>query len=376
MTRIDIAAPAAKAGIYLIFIVRRTGDVRGPTVADYQIDYGLPMPDTGRVYFGGGEIEKTIWARAGMLLDRATVTLTTATGAEIGTASATYGVAAPVTPPPIPAPVVVAPPAPAPVVVEPKGTRGLYFDFTKAPPPLYHPVHAPTGFFKTNYWYSHDGEKHYMEPVPYQGRWEDWGDDATSRSGYNDQQTFSAAFYNGINPFVSDSAGLHIRAAVNANPTDLTPKPYTGGFISTERTWLQKYGRYGATVQLPAKGCGAWSAMCLYGVGLDAGREIDIFEHMSNTPDILWLTAHPGGPSKMLHGDWTSKPFLIELHWRSDFLVWYIDGVEVHRLPNEEFHTLMHVNLNVAVGGWDGNEKPNPADFPMEMIVRDLRIEP
>lgn len=398
-TYLNIKADAAtitegNAGTkYLTFTVTRSGDLAGPTVAPFKI---APSGTNGTVYFGGGETSKQVWVPVvGNVTPgpdlTVTVTLFNVTGATLQTASASAIIkdddTVVVAPVPVPAPL----PAPPTVVPTVKATldrtrfqAGRLWDFTKAAPTIYHPTKNPGGDFKPNYPFSHDGEMHLVQHTPYVDAWEDWGNDATSRSGGIDQQTFVDPYYNGMNLIAGPLAGIRLITSRNPIPTPAAPKPYVGAMLSTEKTLLQRYGLFEVGVRLPSSGVGAWSAFCLYGTGYNAGDEQDIFEHLSVSPRKLWLTSHlprVAGydvPSFVVTDDWSSTVRRIAYEWNPSWLIWYVDGAEVYRLPNPVggFHTPAYVVLNQAVGGWDGNEQPNPGDFPMYMRVTDLLVSP
>jgi beta-glucanase (GH16 family) len=250
------------------------------------------------------------------------------------------------------------------------------WNFRETAPSLYHRQASPAGDFKTNYPFDKDGEDHaYME------QWSTWPDHAGSRSGGNDLQTYSDAAFNGVDPFSQSADGLAITARVNT-PTERTPKAFTSGILTTEKSFNPRYGYFELETRLPA-GRGMWPHFCLYGQPFTGyrGDEIDIMEHLGNTPKLLRTNTHiprldhHGGEAQHT-GDWTGRLRKIGLLWTRYALSWFADGKRIRSVENghDHFQRPMFLTVGLAVGGWDGNETPDPAAFPGAMTVAGLKV--
>ena len=112
--------------------------------------------------------------------------------------------------------------------------------------------------------------------------------------------------------------------------------------------------------------------------------EIDIVEHKGSLLNHVWLTHAPTATGDVVteirrHGKWTGPDFTADFHtfavdWRTDRVVWYVDGIERHRWTGSADFGPMYVLLNLAVGGqWDGTPDAQ-TPFPAEMDIDYVRV--
>ena len=160
---------------------------------------------------------------------------------------------------------------------------------------------------------------------------------------------------------------------------------YTSARITTSEKFNLTYGRLEARIKIPI-GNGLWPAFWLLGQNINsvswpACGEIDIMEHVSNSPNIHG-TAHwnnnghqsSGGTASMNDTDF----HLYTIQWDSLSIQWYLDGLPYFTLPItsptfDAFHQPFFIILNLAVGGnWPGSPDIN-TPFPSEMWVDYVR---
>ncbi len=160
---------------------------------------------------------------------------------------------------------------------------------------------------------------------------------------------------------------------------------YTSARITTSEKFNLTYGRLEARIKIP-NGNGLWPAFWLLGQNINsvswpACGEIDIMEHVSNSPNIHG-TAHwnnnghqsSGGTASMNDNDF----HLYTIQWDSLYIQWYLDGLPYFTLPItsptfDAFHQPFFIILNLAVGGnWPGSPDAT-TPFPSEMLVDYVR---
>jgi len=147
-------------------------------------------------------------------------------------------------------------------------------------------------------------------------------------------------------------------------------KAVASGCLSTENLKSFDMGRHGA-IQMEVA-CtlkdGDWPAAWLF--ANNGAREIDLFEWISQTPDVLHLTNHWGedyDDGHRMNGQMInmgSKPYLfnIRLEWDDD-LRWYINHKLAKVSENIYKNEKMHLLINLAVGGWSELTKPYTASI-------------
>jgi beta-glucanase (GH16 family) len=188
---------------------------------------------------------------------------------------------------------------------------------------------------------------------------------------------------------------------ITAQKEDLTgpdgiPRHYTSARIHTKGLFSQAYGRFEASIQLPAGGKGIWPAFWLLGDNSHADGwpkcgEIDIIENIGD-PATIYSTLHGPGYSG---GNGISAKFplpvgesvhtgfhLYAVEWAPrDIKFFFDDHLIAERTPADlppgttwVYDHPFFIILNLAVGGaWPGN--PDEATpFPQQMLVNYVRV--
>lgn len=250
--------------------------------------------------------------------------------------------------------------------------RPVFAEEFARPPTFYDAAKNPRGRWKTNYWFGVQGTRAQKgwEPrtlVP-NGEQQYYGDPAA-----------------GMSPFEWSPGVLTIAARPNPYRRDPTTNhlPYLSGLITTEKSFHFTYGYVEARVAFPSAK-GVWPAFWLLPVPKTKGGqpqqpgpiEIDVFESIGE-PGRLYFTYFPDLPRNQKKGD--AMPLQTRLDLRQfhtygmlvspDALVWYLDGREVRRVANKDYHQPLYLLLNLAIGGnWPGNP-PADATWPARMRI-------
>jgi beta-glucanase (GH16 family) len=164
---------------------------------------------------------------------------------------------------------------------------------------------------------------------------------------------------------------------------------YTSARIKTKGLQTWTYGKIEARMKIPV-GQGIWPAFWMLGsnidgVGWPACGEIDIMEHVNNTPTVQG-TMHWDNNGHASYG--TASPALdfsqyhvYSVEWDTSSIKWFVDGtqyLEGNILNNingtNEFHNPFFILFNLAVGGnWPGNPDGSTV-FPAQMYVDYVRV--
>lgn len=240
-----------------------------------------------------------------------------------------------------------------------------------APPSFWDAQKNPGGRWKTNYYFS-------VQELDREKGWE-------SRTLVpNKERQFYGDPHRGMDPFEWKDGVLTIVARPNPFKADARTNglPYLSGLITTEKSFNQATGYFEARIALPS-GKGIWPAFWLLpmpemkdGWGVPSGdQEVDVFESIGE-PGKLYFTffEHNGGkkvPQQMgvETGLDLSKFHTYGMLVTKDELVWYLDGKEMRRAPNRDFHRPAYMLLNLAVGGaWPGDPDATTR-FPAKMHI-------
>jgi beta-glucanase (GH16 family) len=177
---------------------------------------------------------------------------------------------------------------------------------------------------------------------------------------------------------------------------DLRPIPYlsmkySGGEIDTRNKFNQQYGYFEARIKMPGGG-GVHPAWWLWPQSDRWPPEIDIVELKGNEPTSAYMTvhwsengivrAHPEqvdftgdhfAEAAFEGPDFTQDFHVFGLEWTPDRLVWYIDGVERHRITERVPHEPFMLEVDLAFDRYGG-----PVDastiFPVSMLVDYVRV--
>jgi beta-glucanase (GH16 family) len=153
---------------------------------------------------------------------------------------------------------------------------------------------------------------------------------------------------------------------------------YRSGIVSTHASFAQQYGRFEIRCRLPA-GQGLWPAFWLLPANAFGPPEIDVLEALGHEPNAVYMNVHwrEKGKHRQAIGKHVGPDFTQDFHtfaveWDQEQLVWFVDGVERHRVVGHSPHGPMYVLANLAVGGnWPGApdaSTPFPATFAIDSI--------
>ena len=190
----------------------------------------------------------------------------------------------------------------------------------------------------------------------------------------------------GFDPFTFENGNL----VINSIPTPAAlrekanNKPYLSGVITSYDAFKFTYGYAEMRARMPY-GKGYWTAFWLlnayYG---DEDPEIDIVEFIGHDQDVAYHTYHyydrhgnlRSTKSEPTPGiDFTADFHTFGVDWRPGSLVFYIDGVEVHRISDPEVSDQdMYLIANTALGGWWPGSPNASTPFPGRYEIDYIRV--
>jgi hypothetical protein len=168
----------------------------------------------------------------------------------------------------------------------------------------------------------------------------------------------------------------HLRLTATADPAN--GQPYTSGVITSYGKFAFLYGAVEFRAKAPA-GNGLLSALWMLPSNHDFPPEIDLIEVNGAKPyqghvGYHWPSSHDIGSDNAtsILGDQSTAFHTYAVTWDPGLVVWYVDGVEVHRYSGPEVAAQeMYLLANLAVGGWVGApdaSTPLPADFEIDYV--------
>ena len=187
------------------------------------------------------------------------------------------------------------------------------------------------------------------------------------------------------NPFQFNGSTLSIRSTINPLKTENSDLSYgsldqisaqqnfLSGVISTHDKFSQKYGYFEANIKIPSA-IGTFPAFwLLHDKKADEGTqrtEIDVMENLGHAPWYIYNTFHyfknvssgyfgdanhvkPQPSGQIYTGTNYSEDFHVyAVEWTAGSIIWYIDGVQVSEVNNNEANfEELYVILNLAIGG-------------------------
>ena len=214
-----------------------------------------------------------------------------------------------------------------------------------------------------------------------------------SQYGLNRWGNYEEQYYREENTRVEDG-----RLIIEARQERFGGMNYTSSRLYTYPTFAQKYGRFEASIKLPA-GQGFWPAFWLmprdsvYGTWAASG-EIDIMEARGRIPTQTIGAIHYGG--RWPHNTHTAftYPFpkgyditdfnQYAIEWEPGIIRWYVNGnlfgtatnwySSGHDFP-APFDQEFYIILNLAIGGtFDGGRVPESSMLPATMEVEYVRV--
>ncbi|MDB6454047.1 family 16 glycosylhydrolase [Falsirhodobacter sp. 20TX0035] len=178
------------------------------------------------------------------------------------------------------------------------------------------------------------------------------------------------------NPFTLNDGALTVRATplTAAQQGATGGLPYGSGLLSTQMTFGLTTGYVEIRADIPDEQ-GLWSAFWLLPTDGDWSAEVDVFEFLGHSSDILhtdvWSAGVPDAQAVEATGAGTGF-HTYGLLWEADGLSWFFDGNLVRQeatAPTEE----MFLVLNLAVGGWAGDPDAG-TDFSDGLAVDYIRV--
>lgn len=223
-----------------------------------------------------------------------------------------------------------------------------------------------------------------------------WGYDTyrNTEGWYNDERQY----YSAARPENARLEGGHLIIEARREPVPEPVFPDTGGQDYTSARLLTKglaawqYGYFEIRAQLPC-GRGLWPAIWTLPEGggkwPDDG-EIDIMEYVGWNPNAFHATVHTRDNNHTLGtqfgASFESATACGAFHthsllWTEDEIRVAVDGVPYFHYPRGDkaygewpFDQPHHLILNIAVGGWGGQQGIDEDAFPARMLVDYVRV--
>ncbi len=172
-------------------------------------------------------------------------------------------------------------------------------------------------------------------------------------------------------------------------------RPYSSGSVTTKGI---KNFTPGSRLEIRAKlpnATGAWPALWLLGengLGWPANGEIDIMEHLSQHPGLIYSTFHWGKdgtrkPTSKGFTHWIRSPYnkfhVYAMEWEMDRIRIFLNDVEVANFDSsvatypsgvKPFNSPAYLIMNTALGGpgtWP--EEPKASDYPARFEIDYVR---
>lgn len=190
----------------------------------------------------------------------------------------------------------------------------------------------------------------------------------------------------GFNPFTFDGQFLTINSI--KTPPELSDKalrqPYLSGLITSYDSFKFTYG-YVETRARFTHGRGYWPAFWLLNAYyVDAKPEIDIMEFIGDNQDVVYHTYHYFDAEGNLRStesmptvgiDFTADFHTFGVEWLPGTLIFYVDGIERHRVTDPNVSSQeMYVLANTAIGGWWAGSPDETTPFPGEYVLDYIRV--
>ena len=181
----------------------------------------------------------------------------------------------------------------------------------------------------------------------------------------------------GINPFSLNNGVVSITAAPTSasDAAALWGYGYTSGLMTTKLSFAQQYGYFEVRAKFPSND-GMWPAFWLLPVHPTGSAEIDVFEQLGRDPTTIYESSHTQSTgastyvTKQAHVTTPDQFHTYGMLWDKNYLVWYIDGVEVNRqVTSPDQNSPMYMLLNMAVGGSWAGAPDATTTFPSSMGI-------
>lgn len=154
------------------------------------------------------------------------------------------------------------------------------------------------------------------------------------------------------------------------------------GMISGQNSHAQTYGYWEARMRIPTVSTGHHWAIWLLPENNTWPPEVDILEVVGLDPSKFHFTGHYNNASGNKQADLAYRQapgaaddwYTLGLEWTRDSVVWYLDGVEVHRMRNFIGSAPNYFLISPEIGGnWPGPTNGSTR-WPMSMEIDYVRI--
>ncbi len=212
-----------------------------------------------------------------------------------------------------------------------------------------------------------------------------WGDDLIINSEEQHYVDINNDPDFGFNPFTFDGESLTINSI--KTPDSLLEKAngqqYLSGVITSYDAFKFTYGYVEARAKMPF-GKGYWPAFWLLNAYyVDDKPEIDIMEFIGDDQDVVYHTYHYYDSDGNLRStksdpsvgiDFTSDFHTFAVEWSPSTIVFYVDGIEQHRISDPKVSQQdMYIIANTAIGGWWPGSPDESTAFPGEYKIDYIR---
>ncbi len=189
----------------------------------------------------------------------------------------------------------------------------------------------------------------------------------------------------GFNPFSFDGESVTINSI--RTPNNLLEQAfgqeYLSGVMTSYDSFKFTYGYVEIRAQLPY-GRGLWPAFWLLNAYyVDDKPEIDIMEFIGHNQDTVYHTYHYYDSDGDLRStesegtkgsDWTNGWHTYAVEWLPGQLIFYVDGIEEHRVIDSKVSQQeMYILANTALGGWWPGSPDETTKFPAQYKIDYIR---
>jgi len=167
-----------------------------------------------------------------------------------------------------------------------------------------------------------------------------------------------------------------LRLTASATPAD--GQPYTSGVITSYGKFAFLYGAVEFRAKAPA-GEGLLAALWMLPNNHDYPPEIDVIEINGGSTDRGHFGYHwpsdgeiASDRSTSILGPQSGAFHTYGITWDPGVIIWYVDGLEVHRFSGPEVSSQeMYLLANLVIGSWAGPVQPStslPAEFQLDYV--------
>lgn len=211
---------------------------------------------------------------------------------------------------------------------------------------------------------------------------------------YNDELQYYAANRRENVRVENGALVIEARQERLSDKPDFGGQDYSSGKLVTEGLAAWQYGFVEVRAKL-ACGKGVWPAIWLLGkdgsMGWPGMGEIDVMEHVGWDEGAIHGTVHTKAYNHVAHtqkgattrvADACTAFHNYQLDWNADRILIGVDGHAYMRFDNDHkgdhdtwpFASPQYLILNVAIGGWGGQQGIDPKAFPSRMDVDYVRV--